>query len=132
MTIRAAEHFTMTPAREAHLQRILEQLVQRTSAKYRAGQAEHGGDLAEKANLLDEALSEVIDLAIYLLTLREQLASIGAVMTQNTVMATESHVLRQGRAYCPTCKITRTYVKAEDAELWCQCGALCVESVGDD
>jgi hypothetical protein len=40
--------------------------------KYKKGQEEHGGNLWEKPNLLDNAIDEVVDLAIYLLTLRDQ------------------------------------------------------------
>jgi len=40
--------------------------------KYIAGAKEHGGNLWEKTGLLDSAIEEVIDLATYLLTLKEQ------------------------------------------------------------
>ena len=42
-------------------------------AKYSAGYRKHGGQLWEHPALLGEAINEVIDLAVYLLTLKEQL-----------------------------------------------------------
>lgn len=41
--------------------------------KYRAGQQEHGGDIWTKPGMLANATHEVIDLAVYLYTVREQL-----------------------------------------------------------
>jgi hypothetical protein len=50
-------------------QRFSEQMI----TKYKLGQEEHGGNLWEKTTLLDNAIDEVVDLAIYLLTLRDQM-----------------------------------------------------------
>jgi hypothetical protein len=63
----------MDPDNEAHLQRILERVVRDVSAKYRAGQREHGGHLWEKSGMLEHAIEEVLDLAVYLYTLKEQM-----------------------------------------------------------
>ena len=58
---------------EQHLQRIKDEFTSLVDAKYRAGQKEHGGTLLEKEGLLDMGIEEVLDLAVYLLTLKEQL-----------------------------------------------------------
>lgn len=63
----------MDPPRQAHLEGIVEELTVDLQAKYIAGQLEHGGNLWEKAGMLDGAIAEVLDLAIYLYTLRRQL-----------------------------------------------------------
>ena len=62
----------MDPEHTAHLARILKQFSADASAKYSAGQAEHGGNLWEKPGMLDHAIEEAIDLVVYLYTLREQ------------------------------------------------------------
>lgn len=63
----------MTDEQEAHLARIKARFLRDVDAKYRKGQAEHGGDLLEKPRLIDMALEEVLDLAVYLYTLKEVL-----------------------------------------------------------
>lgn len=62
----------MDAPHEAHLGRILDQLTADVRAKYEAGQVEHGGNLWEKPGMLEQAIAEVLDLAVYLYTLREQ------------------------------------------------------------
>lgn len=62
----------MDAPHEAHLSRILDQLTADLRAKYEAGQIEHGGNLWEKPGMLEQAIEEVLDLAVYLYTLREQ------------------------------------------------------------
>lgn len=57
---------------QAHLTRILDRFAADAAAKYEAGQAEHGGNLWEKPGMLECALSEAIDLVIYLYTAIEQ------------------------------------------------------------
>ena len=44
-------------------------------AKYRAGQEEHGGFLFRK-KMLPNVMDEVLDLAVYVLTLEEQLEEV--------------------------------------------------------
>ena len=56
----------MQPQHEAHLAHLKETFTAELDAKYRAGQAEHGGNLWENERLLDEAINEVIDLYAYL------------------------------------------------------------------
>jgi len=68
----ASDYYAMGPDNHAHLQRILDRLNVDITAKYEAGQAEHGGLLCEKPGMLEAAYSEVLDLAVYLLTLMEQ------------------------------------------------------------
>lgn len=60
---------------ERHLSRVKRRVAARIDRKYRAGHREHGGKLWEKpaSALIEEALNEVIDLAVYLETLKEQL-----------------------------------------------------------
>ena len=62
----------MTKKQEQHLQRIKNSFSKEVSRKYRIGQKEHGGNLFEKPGMLDMAIEEVLDLAVYLYTLREQ------------------------------------------------------------
>lgn len=58
---------------QEHLARIKANFLDLVDTKYRQGQAEHGGQLWTKPGLLDEAINEVVDLAVYLLTLKEQI-----------------------------------------------------------
>jgi hypothetical protein len=55
-----------------HLQHLVEQVDARLDAKYRAGQAEHGGSLWRKPNLTEQAIDEAVDQLTYLLTKRNQ------------------------------------------------------------
>lgn len=68
----------MTPQQEAHVKRINREFGDRMEMKYRAGQAEHGGNLWEKdvEFLLDNAILEAIDQFVYLISLRERLNTI--------------------------------------------------------
>lgn len=61
----------MNDEQEAHLASIKAQFVRELDVKYRKGQQEHGGNLWLKPGLIDMALEEVLDLAVYLYTLRE-------------------------------------------------------------
>jgi len=63
----------MTPEHYEHLDDILAELEELVTEKYENGQNEHGGKLWKKPGLLDEAINEVIDLAVYLLTLKHQM-----------------------------------------------------------
>ncbi len=62
----------MDAAHRAHLDRIVEKLTADIRAKYEAGQQEHGGNIWEKPGMLQHAYAEVLDLAVYILTLMEQ------------------------------------------------------------
>jgi len=69
----------MTLRQEAHLARIQPGLQCLVDARYRKGAAEHagqyGGELLSVPTLKipDHAIEEAIDLAVYLLTLKEKL-----------------------------------------------------------
>lgn len=62
----------MTPQQEAHLQQVKEMFSLAVDLKYRNGEKEHGGNLWEKGDLLDNAIDEAIDLFVYLITLKTQ------------------------------------------------------------
>lgn len=62
----------MTQEQEEHLQSVKDKFCQDLDKKYRAGQKEHGGNLWDKEGLLDFAIEEVLDLAVYLYTLKAQ------------------------------------------------------------
>lgn len=66
---------TLNADHEAHLTRILSQLTRDLRSKYENGQREHGGNLWLKSGMLDNAIAEVLDLAVYLYTLKEQLTT---------------------------------------------------------
>jgi hypothetical protein len=61
------DYYEMTPEREAHLQAIKDRICEKIDKKYRAGQAEHGGNLWEK-DLLAELGLEITDLSIYFIS----------------------------------------------------------------
>jgi hypothetical protein len=67
------KHEPMPPECERHLRRVKRRILARLDRKYRAGQREHGGHLWAKRGLIDDALDEVIDLVVYLESLKEQL-----------------------------------------------------------
>ncbi len=64
----------MTAEQERHLQDIKNEFNLLVDSKYRAGAAEHGGDLQQMSvvDLLDNAIKEAIDQVTYLLTLRKK------------------------------------------------------------
>ena len=62
----------MTADHEAHLASLISRISKDLDAKYRAGQIEHGGRIWEKPGMLEHAIEEVLDLAVYLYTLRDQ------------------------------------------------------------
>jgi len=61
---------------EAHLGRVKAEFAALVDAKYRAGAAEHSGELLalSDSEILDLAIEEAIDQVVYLLSLREKLA----------------------------------------------------------
>jgi hypothetical protein len=65
----------MDTEHQAHVNRILTRFNKELTKKYEQGQREHGGNLWLKGGMLDLAIEEVIDLVVYLYTLREQLRS---------------------------------------------------------
>ena len=65
----------MTQTQEAHLARVKAEFIALVDAKYRAGAAEHGGELLALPDLsiLDLAIEEAVDQVAYLLSLKEKL-----------------------------------------------------------
>ncbi len=65
----------MTGSQEAHLARVKSEFCALVDAKYRAGAAEHGGELLDvcAVELLDYAIEEAIDQVVYLLSLKDKL-----------------------------------------------------------
>ena len=65
----------MTQDQEAHLARVKAEFIALVDAKYRAGAAEHGGELLALPDLsiLDLAIEEAVDQVAYLLSLKEKL-----------------------------------------------------------
>lgn len=68
----------MTPEQEAHLQGILDTFVSRCPTKYRAGQAEHGGNLWDLSilQLIDNTIEESVDQFVYLVTVRDKVRTL--------------------------------------------------------
>lgn len=62
----------MTNEQEQHLADIKVEFERQVDAKYRKGQAEHGGDLWKKPGVLEMAMDECVDHFVYLYVLREQ------------------------------------------------------------
>jgi hypothetical protein len=65
----------MNQAQESHLARVKTEFLALVDAKYRAGAAEHGGELLALPDLtvLDLAIEEAVDQVVYLLSLKENL-----------------------------------------------------------
>ncbi len=65
----------MSPAQEAHLERVKQEFLAIVDSKYRSGAQEHGGELLEVPGLviLDYAIEEAVDQVVYLLSLKEKL-----------------------------------------------------------
>ena len=70
----------MTVEHERHLHYIKERISPLITAKYRKGQAQHGGRLWEDRNVFSDALEEVGDLVSYIITLEQKLESARAAL----------------------------------------------------
>tara|TARA_R100001086_G_scaffold249732_2_gene190615 strand:+ start:929 stop:1216 length:288 start_codon:yes stop_codon:yes gene_type:complete len=66
----------MTLQQEDHLTNLTRTVTTQIDKKYRAGQAEHGGDLWERVPLVEDMIEESIDQVTYALTLKQQLARV--------------------------------------------------------
>lgn len=62
----------MTEEQEQHLTDIKQAFIKAVDIKYRAGQAEHGGDLWKKPGVLEMLMDECVDFYVYAYTLRQQ------------------------------------------------------------
>ncbi len=67
----------MNQAQEEHLEDIKYEFTRLVDAKYRAGAAEHGGELYKKKNIIDMLIEEHIDGLVYALTLKQQIEDAG-------------------------------------------------------
>lgn len=56
-----------------HMEHIVAVASDRIKTKYEEGNAQHGGFLPDKPNLIDEAIDEAIDMVVYLITLKDQI-----------------------------------------------------------
>ena len=65
----------MEPGQEEHLVSIISSFLTQVNAKYRKGQAEHGGNLYDLPilTLIDNAMEEAVDQYTYLKTLRDKI-----------------------------------------------------------
>jgi hypothetical protein len=72
----------MTPDQEAHLEAIKDEFDRLYDAKYRLGQAEHGGCVWRKPGLVGLAIDEALDLFGYLYSLRCQLREARALLRE--------------------------------------------------
>lgn len=74
----------MTPEQESHLETIKGNFSRLVDAKYRKGQAEHGGNLFDLGIelLVDAAIDEAVDQIVYLLTLRDELRQRGSIVAK--------------------------------------------------
>ena len=68
----------MYPSDEHHLQAIIASFESEVSAKYRKGVIEHGWHLYDQPGMIDNAIEEVLDLYVYLHTLRDQMKALQA------------------------------------------------------
>lgn len=68
----------MTDQQEEHLKSVAKAAAELIESKYRKGQEEHGGNLFDltSTQLLNEALMEVTDLFVYLLTVKQKISDI--------------------------------------------------------
>jgi hypothetical protein len=78
----------------SHLARILNYLTTAITDKYHKGQQEHGGQLWQKAGMLGHAEAEMLDLCVYIPTLRDQLTDVLADLSQGHYMEAEHNLRR--------------------------------------
>lgn len=66
----------MTPAQQQSMQHALVSFVEQAEKKYRDGQAEHGGNLWERDNLLKDVNQEIIDQMFYTKAIEQKVGSV--------------------------------------------------------
>jgi len=69
----------MSEEHERHLHYIKERIAHLITAKYRKGQAQHGGKLWER-NVFSDAMEEMIDQVCYMVTLEQQIEGARAAL----------------------------------------------------
>ena len=85
----------MTLAQEDHLAEIQETIAKQVDAKYRVGQAEHGGDLWERVPLVEDLIEEALDQMTYALTLKSQLTQVKQLLEEARNAAPDKPVSAQ-------------------------------------
>lgn len=85
----------MTLDQENHLAEIQQSISKRVNAKYRVGQAEHGGDLWERVPLVEDLIEEALDQMTYALTLKSQLGRVKKLLDDARNAAPENPVSAQ-------------------------------------
>jgi len=97
MTESAAIHSPMSEEHEKHLAGIINDLARDVSKKYRKGQEEHGGALWRRP-VWKDAWDEILDLSVYMHTMRLQLGVIADLALQGA--SDESLCAAQSRENC--------------------------------
>ena len=97
MTESPAIHEPMSPEHEKHLQGVLNDLIKDVDLKYRRGQAEHSGAIWRRP-VWKDAWDEILDLAVYMHTMRLQLGVIADLALQGA--SDESLAASQSRENC--------------------------------
>jgi len=92
-----AIHSPMSEEHEKHLAMILADLGRDVSKKYRKGQEEHGGALWRRP-VWKDAWDEILDLSVYMHTMRLQLGVIADLALQGA--SDESLCAAQSRENC--------------------------------
>ena len=85
----------MTLAQENHLSELIREIRSKLAHKYRAGQAEHGGDLWERVPLIDDVIDEATDQMTYALTLKWQLERVKKLIEDARDAAPDNPVTTQ-------------------------------------
>ena len=92
-----AIHSPMSEEHEKHLAGIINDLARDVSKKYRKGQEEHGGALWRRP-VWKDAWYEILDLSVYMHTMRLQLSVIAELALQGA--SDESLAASQSRENC--------------------------------
>lgn len=79
------DNFQMTPQRQEFLDGIIAEFGADAAEKFQRGQAEHGGNLWERA-AFPEAYREAVDLVIYFGSLRRRLKEIRLHMIKSQLL----------------------------------------------
>lgn len=125
----------MDKANAAHIEGIVERVSADLRTKYAAGQKEHGGNLWEKPGMIDYAIEEVLDLAVYLYTLRDDLRRLSNYVPATEQRYDDSKLFQLGRQWCGKCGMlyTGSWPVASGIGPYCpSCGSDLVVTNGDE